>query len=142
ERLLAGVKINRGALGPTLRFMLEPVPVVLAGEQDTICRITWHGERHHKADDHVKPPTDENKEAAKEAKVRIEQARALLFHLAKDGPVEIKSAREEATKAGLSSRALERAVAKLGWTVQYETGEGGTRRYFWTTPQTDGEVAE
>jgi hypothetical protein len=132
KRLLAPVKVNRGQMPPTLRFTLEPMPVVIDGQQDTICRIAWLGTSHHKADELVAPPlTESQKEEKEETKTKTEQARNILETLLADGPKEIAFCKAEAAKANVSNRTLERAAKTLGVSMKLETDDDGKNRYLW-----------
>jgi hypothetical protein len=127
KRILAMAKCNLAAKPKSLRFALEPT-----GE---VCRIGWCGESNYVADSLVAQPlSSEEKEKQEEAKTKVKQARAILEMIRdqSDGNVEIKAARAECYAAGLTLRAIERAIAELDWTVHYEIGTDGKRTYYWS----------
>jgi hypothetical protein len=95
-RVLCQTKSNLGPLAPSLLF--EPV-----SNPDGIVKIEWRGKCDYTPEDLLGSPGAN----------RLAEAMSFLVKLLKDGPVEQKTVKDEAIKAGLAYRTVERAKEML-----------------------------
>jgi hypothetical protein len=136
-RVLAQTKRNLAQPQPSLRFILTWI------ESQGACRVEWvDGECRHSADDLLKPlPTEEEKSEAEHRETKLQLAEKLLTDLlTHSGRVPIRDAKEEAARADIAGRTLERAATRLGLKLSFERGETG-RLYYWAHGGV-GEVAK
>jgi hypothetical protein len=140
KRLLAVVKGNRSARAATLRFVLEPVSVTIAGKPDVICRVGWCGTSAYEADQLTKHCTAEEKEEQEQARTKLDTAKQILGNLLRLGPLAVKKAKAETAEAGISLRVLERAAHELRLQITYRTDpENGRRNYYYQAPGSPSE---
>jgi phage N-6-adenine-methyltransferase len=116
-RVLAHYKSNLAPKAPSLLF--EPVAT------DSGVRIEWRGECEYSAADLLAKPKD--------TRPALDTAVKLLLKTLAHGPVEAKEVQQQAVKAGISLRTLERAKAEMN-VKAYRKGTGRHRPWIWELP--------
>lgn len=103
ERLLTHVKNNLGSLGPSLRYRIES-----GADVRGMGFFAWLGQSKVRGDDLMGDDETRHRRSA------VEKAKVFLREMLKDGPQPTATVYEEAAKAKISARSLERARADMG----------------------------
>jgi RecA-family ATPase len=136
KRLLAVVKSNRAARAATLRYVLAPVELEIAGEKDVICKIGWCGESPYTADQLVQRRTEEQREQAEERKTERDQAKELLRQALAEGPKPVAECKAHGKTLGISASTMDRAARDLGVILTYFDPDKGDQsgQHTWRLP--------